>query len=121
VIEVREVSGGGHGTDQTHLRTAAPSIFWFPIWSGVEPSPLLLWPLIGLLHLPSMTDGDDCGGISGVNEWQGNRSTTKKPSPVPLCPLQVQHYLTRARTWTSAVGSRRVTASGTARSHRQLL
>jgi hypothetical protein len=35
---------------------------------GVEPSPLLLRPFIGLLYQPwMMTDGDDCGAISGMN------------------------------------------------------
>jgi hypothetical protein len=37
--------------------------------AGVEPSPLLLRPFIDLLYQPWMIDGDDCGEISGMNEW----------------------------------------------------
>jgi hypothetical protein len=38
--------------------------------TGMEPSPLLLKPLIGLLYHPWMIGADDCGAISGMNEWQ---------------------------------------------------
>jgi hypothetical protein len=41
-------------------------LFFF--FAGVEPSPLLLRPFTGLLYQPWMTDGDDCGAISGMNE-----------------------------------------------------
>jgi hypothetical protein len=36
-----------------------------------------------------MIDGDDCGAIGGMNECQG------KPAPVPLCPPQIPHDLSR--------------------------
>jgi hypothetical protein len=29
---------------------------------------------------------------------KGNRSTRRKPAPVPLCPQEIPHDLTRART-----------------------
>jgi hypothetical protein len=38
--------------------------------TGVELSPLLLRPFTGLLYRPWMIDGDDCGAISGLNEWR---------------------------------------------------
>jgi hypothetical protein len=57
-----------------------------------------------------MTDGDDCGEISGMNDWQGNRSTRRKPASVPLCPLQIPHDLNREQTRPAAVGSQRLTA-----------
>jgi hypothetical protein len=41
---------------------------------------------------------------------RGNRSTRRKPAQVPLCPAQIQHDLTWARTRAAAVGSRRLTA-----------
>jgi hypothetical protein len=44
--------------------------FLFTYWAGVGPSPLLLLPLIGLLYQLWMMDGDDCEGISGMDEWQ---------------------------------------------------
>jgi hypothetical protein len=36
----------------------------------VEPAPVLLRPF-GLLYQPGMINGDDCGAVSGMNEWQG--------------------------------------------------
>jgi hypothetical protein len=46
--------------------------------AGVEPSPLLLRPLIGLLYKPWITDGDNCGEISGMNERQGQSKYSEK-------------------------------------------
>jgi hypothetical protein len=37
----------------------------FICWTGVEPS-----ALIGLLYQSWMLDGDDCGAIDGMNDWQ---------------------------------------------------
>jgi hypothetical protein len=37
-----------------------------------------------------------------------------KPAPVPLCPPQIPHDLTRARTRAAEVGSRRLTTSAMA-------
>jgi hypothetical protein len=36
---------------------------------------------------------------------RGNRSTQRKPAPVPLYPPQILHDLTRTRTRAAAVGS----------------
>jgi hypothetical protein len=56
----------------------------------VEPNPLLLWPFIGLLYQPYMTDDDDDNdsetlleGISG----RGYSSTQRKPAIELLSPL----------------------------------
>jgi hypothetical protein len=46
--------------------------------------------------------------------WQGKRKYSE-PAPVPLCPPQMPHDLTRARTWAAAVGSRRQIAWAVAR------
>jgi hypothetical protein len=62
-----------------------------------------------------MIDDDDCGAVGGMRTGRGNRSIRRKPAPVPLCPPQIPHDLTWARTWTSAVGSRRLTAWAMAR------
>jgi hypothetical protein len=51
-------------------------------------------------------------------EWNLQRKTEElgeKPVPVPLCPPQISHGLTRDRTRTSAVGGRRLTAWAMAR------
>jgi hypothetical protein len=55
-------------------------------------------------------DDDDSGEIGGMRIGKGNRSSRKKPVPVPLCPCQTSHNLTQARTLIAAVGSRRLTA-----------
>jgi hypothetical protein len=53
---------------------------------------------------------DKCGAVGGMRISRGNRSTQRKPAPVPLYPPQIPHYLTWDGTRTAAVGSRRVTA-----------
>jgi hypothetical protein len=45
-----------------------------------------------------MIDEDDCGAIGVMKMGRGNRSTRRKPAPVPLCPPQIPHDQTRART-----------------------
>jgi hypothetical protein len=49
-------------------------------------------PLIGLLYQPRLID-DECGAFGGMRIGRGNRSTRKKPAPVPLCPPQIPHDL----------------------------
>jgi hypothetical protein len=52
----------------------------FVYGAGVEPSLLLLRPFIGLY--PSwMIDGDDCGAISGMNDWQGKPKYSEETCP----------------------------------------
>jgi hypothetical protein len=51
-----------------------------------------------------MTDDDECGAVGGMS-GRGNRSTRRKPAPVPLCPPQIRHDLMRTRTRAAAVGS----------------
>jgi hypothetical protein len=53
--------------------------------------------------VPATGDYDD--GEIGRMIGRGNRSTRRKPAPVPLCPPQTPHA-TRA----AAVGSQRLTA-----------
>jgi hypothetical protein len=80
------------------------------ILSEVRLSPLGTAATIGLLYQARMIDYGDCGAIRGIKIGRGNRSTRRKPAPVPLCPPQIPHYLTVARTRAAAVGSRRLTA-----------
>jgi hypothetical protein len=51
-------------------------------------------------------DYDD-GEIGGMID-RGNRSTQRKPAPVPLCPPQTSDSA-QTRTQAAAVGSQRVT------------
>jgi hypothetical protein len=37
------------------------------------------------------------------------KNSDKKPVPVPLCPPQLTHGLTQARTWASAMRGQRIT------------
>jgi hypothetical protein len=78
-------------------------------WGGVVRR-----PITGLFYQPRMAD-DECGAIGGMRNGSGNRSTRRKPVPVPLCPPQIPHDMMRARTRAAAVGSRRLTAWAMAR------
>jgi hypothetical protein len=59
---------------------------------------------------PGDYDDGEIGGMIG----RGNRSTRRKPTPMPLCPPQTPHTA-RMRTRATAVGSQRLTAFATAR------
>jgi hypothetical protein len=52
--------------------------------------------------------GDYDGEIGGMID-RGNRSTRRKPAPMPLGPPQTPHAA-RTRTRAAAVGSQRLTA-----------
>jgi hypothetical protein len=52
----------------------------------------------------------DCGAIGGIKIGRGNRSTRRKPAPVPLYPSQIPLDQTRDRTRAAAMGSQRLTA-----------
>jgi hypothetical protein len=80
-------------------------------WDWVH---LVRRPLTGQLYQHWMI-GNECGAVGGMRIWRGNRSTRRKPNPVPLCPPRIPHVLTRARTWDPAVGSRRLTIWAMAR------
>jgi hypothetical protein len=66
-------------------------------------------PITGLLYQPRMID-DECGVVGGMRIGNENRSTLRKPAPMPLCPPQTPHYLTWARSRAAAVGNRRLIA-----------
>jgi hypothetical protein len=76
----------------------------------VRLSPLGTQATSGLLYQPQMIDYGDCGAIHGMKFGRRNRSTRRKSAPMPLCPPQIPHDQTRARTWSAAVGSHRLTA-----------
>jgi hypothetical protein len=66
-------------------------------------------PLIGRLYQPRMIE-DECGAVDEMWIDRRNRSTWRKLAPVLLCPPQIPHDLTWARTQAAAVGSQRLTA-----------
>jgi hypothetical protein len=82
---------------------------------GVRLSPFDMSPIFRQLHQPRMIDDDERGAIGGMI-GKGNRSTERKPVPLPLCPRLISHDLNWDRTQTVAVGSRYLTARAMARS-----
>jgi hypothetical protein len=84
--------------------------FLFLSWGGVRLESLCTAATTGLLYQPQMIDYGDCGEIGGMKIGKGNRSTRRKPASAPLCPPQIPHDQTWARTWAAAVGSQRLTA-----------
>jgi hypothetical protein len=93
-----------------HFQYAEKQILTF-FFCGVEWDwvHLVCRPLTDLLYQPRMID--ECGGVGGIRINKGNRST----APVLLCPLQIPHDLTWARTLAAALGSRQLTAWAMAR------
>jgi hypothetical protein len=70
------------------------NLFFFLVsLSGVRLSPLGTSATVGLLYQPRMID-DDYGAVGGIRNGRGNRSTRRKPAPVPLCPSQTPYDLT---------------------------
>jgi hypothetical protein len=72
---------------------ASSGMFFLGFLGGVRLSPLGTSATVGLLYQPRMID-DDYGAVGGMRIGRGNRSTRRKPDPVPLCPPQIPHYLT---------------------------
>jgi hypothetical protein len=68
------------------------------IISGMGLSSLGTVDTSGLLYKPQMIDEGDCGAIGGMKIGRGNQSTWRKRAPAPLCPPQIPHDQTRART-----------------------
>jgi hypothetical protein len=50
--------------------------------------------LFGLLYQHRKIDDDERGAVGGMRIGKGNRCTSRKPTPVPLCPSQIPHDLT---------------------------
>jgi hypothetical protein len=60
-------------------------------------------PLVGLLYQSRMLDDGECEAVGGMRIDRGDRSTRRKPAPMSLCPPQIPHDMTWARTWPAAV------------------
>jgi hypothetical protein len=73
---------------------------------GVQLGPLVTADINKtIVPAPGNYDDGEIGGMIG----RGNRSTLRKPAPVPLCPPQTPHGA-RARIRAAAVRSQRLTA-----------
>jgi hypothetical protein len=92
------------------IRKVTGACLFFIIYSGVRLSPLGIAATTGLLYQPQMIDDGDCGAVAGMKIGKGNRSNRRKPAPVPLCPPQIPHDLSRARIRDATLGSQRLTA-----------
>jgi hypothetical protein len=77
-------------------------VFFIVSLGGVRESPLGTSATVGLLYQPRMID---YGAVGGMRIGRGNRSTLRKPAPVPIRPPQIPHDLTWDGTRAAAVGS----------------
>jgi hypothetical protein len=83
-------------------------VFFNFLWAWWDWVYLVRQPLIGLLYQPRMRDDDECGTVGEMRIGRGNRSTRRKPTPVPLCSPQIPFDLTWTRTRAAVMGSRRM-------------
>jgi hypothetical protein len=83
-------------------------------WSQLSP---LGTAATNRLIVPAPGDYD---GEFGAMIGRGNRSTLRKPAPVPLCTPQTPHAV-RTRTRAAALESQRLTAWATARPTNNIL
>jgi hypothetical protein len=79
-----------------HRPTYPADIIYYYWWGGTKS--LGTAATFGLLYKPQTIDEGDCGAIGEMKIGRGNRSTRRKPAPAPLCPPQIPHDQTRART-----------------------
>jgi hypothetical protein len=93
----------------THIRNVYTTTQFVFSLGGVTLSPLGTSATVGLLYQPQMID-DDYGAVGGMRIGRRNRSTRRKPAPLPLCPPQIPHDLTWDRTRAAAMKSQRLTA-----------
>jgi hypothetical protein len=84
--------------------------FFLVSLGGVRLSPLGTSATVVLLYQPQMIDDDVYGAVGGMRIGRGNRSTRRKPAPVPIFPPQIPHHLTWDRTRAADMGSQRLTA-----------
>jgi hypothetical protein len=78
-------------------------------WNWVH---LVLRPLLAYRTSARWSTRDgDCGAIGRMKNGWGNRSTQRKPAPMPVCPPQIP----RDQTRVAVVGSQRLTAWAMAR------
>jgi hypothetical protein len=89
-----------------HIRIPSPLLSLPWRWSG--PSIQVWMPTyVSILRIPQMI-----WVLTATVEWYWQGKTVElgqKPVPVPLCPPQIPHGLTRTRTLVSAVRGQRLT------------
>jgi hypothetical protein len=92
-------------------------VFYWYIGGGGDGGGVLLGPLGTAATFRSIVPGSsdyDDEDIDGMMIGKGNRSSRRKPAPVPLCPPQTPHAAP-TRTRAAAVRSQRLTAWSMAR------
>jgi hypothetical protein len=80
------------------------------ILSGVGLSPLGTAATTDLLYQPLMIHDGDCGTIGGMRIGKETEVLKRKSAPLPLCPPQIPHDLSRAQTRAATVGRQQLTA-----------
>jgi hypothetical protein len=88
--------------------TVGATPFFIICGAGAEPSPLLLRPFIGLLYQPCVIY-NNCGAISGMNDWQEKPKYSEKTYPQCRSVRHIPHDLAWARIPTASMESRRLT------------
>jgi hypothetical protein len=84
------------------------TVFFSFVGWGETSAHLVRRPLIGLLYQHGMINEYETFG--GMRLGKGNRSTRRKPAPVPVSSPQIPRDLTWDRTRAAVVGSRQPTS-----------
>jgi hypothetical protein len=74
------------GNNILTYHTVTPAYFFLVGWDFWNCGHY--WPIV---PAPGDIGDGDCGKIDGMKIGRGNRSTSKKPAPAPLCPPQIPH------------------------------
>jgi hypothetical protein len=100
----------GDTSGRVHSRTPRSHNVWFIYllgWSGSKPTvtEATYWPIAPAL------DGKWWLWSNRWKEWLAREAEVLGGNlpPVPICPPQFPHDLTRFRTWATIVGNRRLT------------
>jgi hypothetical protein len=87
--------------------------FYYYLWGETESAWYCgnYWPIVQALDDRCWWLWSNCRMKTG----RENRSTQRKPTPVPLCPPKIPHDLTWAQNQAAAVGGQRLSAWAMAR------
>jgi hypothetical protein len=73
--------------DKMEILLGSRVAFLFNLCNGISGTDATT----GLLYQPQMIGDGDCGDIGEIKIDRGNRSTGRKPAPMPRCLSQIPH------------------------------